>query len=74
MYDSTYYNKDVKVIHNTSKGVLHGGNNSSGKFTWIDYQPDNALKRDIYDIINKATYNYNANIQINKYCSLYYPD
>lgn len=74
VYDSTYYSQDVKVIHNSSKGVLHGGNNSSGKFTWIDYQPASALKRDTYDIINKATNNYNANIATNKYCSLYYPD
>lgn len=74
VYDSTYYRQDVKVIHNRSMGVLHGGNNSSGKFTWIDYQPSPALKRDTYDIINKATYNYNANIALNKYCSLYYPD
>lgn len=73
-YDTTVYNSDVKVYFNASKGELHGGYNASGVFTWIDYQPATALSVSSSTIIDKTSYNYNADILDNGICDLYYPD
>ena len=73
-YDTTVYNKDVKVYFNSSKGTLHGGYNSSGEFTWIDYKHATALDVSNNTIINKTSTNYNADILDDGICTVYYPD
>lgn len=73
-YDTTAHYNDVKVYYNRSKGVLAGGNNSKGKFTWIDYQPSKALSKATSYIIDKTIYNYNADLTVHGYCESYWPD
>lgn len=73
-YDTTVYNKDVKAYFNSSKGKLHGAYNSSGEFTWIDYVHASALDVSNSTIIDKTSYNYNADILDDGVCTLYYPD
>ena len=73
-YDTTVHKKDVKVYFNSNKGKLHGGYNSNGVFTWIDYQHATALDVSNNKIIDKTSYNYNADILDNGMCDLYYPD
>ena len=74
VYDRSTYDDYVRVFDHGSNGVFSGGYDQYGNFTWhISSLPKTADYS--YDsIANTTIYNYNADISINGYCSLYFPD
>lgn len=74
VYDNTIYNDYVKVIEHYGKGEFHGGYNSSGEFTWIEYLSSSAYSKDYGTIADQSANNYSADIVMNGFCMLYQPD
>lgn len=74
VYDNTIYNDYVKVIEHYGKGEFHGGYNSSGQFTWIEYLSSSAYSKNYSTIADQSANNYSADIVMNGFCMSYRPD
>lgn len=70
-YASEYVEHSDEIVEIES--TLHGGYNSSGEVTWIDYKHATALDVSNNTIINKTSTNYNADILDDGICTVYYP-
>lgn len=76
-YDTTRYMNYVRVIIDSDVGEFAGGYNNMGEFDWVRLvdPPSFDDRYNSYSSIADTTiYNYNADIVVNKACSLYYPD
>lgn len=75
-FDSTVYDEYVRVFEHGSGGIFSGGYDSDEKdnFVWvINLEPSTEAYS--YDSISNTTiHNYNADIAMHQYCTLYFPD
>lgn len=74
VYDTSTYDDYVRVFDHGSKGVFSGGYDSNDDFTWIISSSPKTSDYSYDSIANTTIYNYNADLSINGYCSLYFPD
>jgi hypothetical protein len=73
-YDTTIYNKYVRVIQYSGNGEFTGGYLSNGNFDWVHSTVSSAYDHAYSTIADKTIYNYNADIVVNGFCWSYYPD
>lgn len=73
-YDKTIYNDAVRVIQRSAKGEFAGGYTSDGDFEWVHSVPSLAYNHSYDEIANDTIFNYNADIEVHGFCSMYRPD
>lgn len=73
-FDSTVYNKNVRVVEHGSGGKFTGGYDANDDFVWVKSLVPTAENYGYDSIANTTIYNYNADIAMHQYCITYYPD
>ncbi len=74
VYDTITYQQNVRVIWHVGTGEFHGVYDKNGNFVWGVFSAPSAYSHTYADIAKKSFDNYCADIVMNHYCSLYYPD
>lgn len=74
VYDRSTYDDYVRVFDHGSYGYFSGGYDKNDDFTWVISTPPKTSDYSYDSIANTTIYNYNADLTINGYCSLYFPD
>ena len=74
MKDYTVYGgRYVKVVSYSGTGEFTGGYTSSGNFSWLLTSNSSALAKSNTTVVNTAYSLYEADVNVNGYCSLYTP-
>ena len=74
VFDSITYQQNVRVICYAGTGEFHGVYDKNGNFVWGVFSTPSAYDHSYADVAQKSFDNYCADIVMNHYCSLYYPD
>ena len=73
-YDPTVYSTYVRVITRSGTGEFTGGYTADGDFDWVHSTISSAFHYSYSAIADTTIYNYNADLNLHGYCSMYYPD